>query len=436
MHCAPRILRLLACVCLLVSSAISSAASSDKLAFDRSRFHAILDNVSSQVEKNFYDANMHGLDWKALKQEASTRIDNAQSVSAMITAITILVNKLDDSHTIFVPPQRVDRPEFGFQAKAFGDRILIYNLKKDGAAAAAGLQLGDQIITLNGYNALRENFDLMMLYYRALHPVGSLEMVIQRGQEPQRNIHLQAKVIEGKTNIDLTKMDTIWQMIREGENNQEQFYVSTSNEGVGYLGMKSFMVDEGFVQSLISRVKRSRATIIDLRGNMGGREDMLAELSGHFQSEPGSMADLVSRKKTEQLRIKPRAPSISGPMFILVDSQSASAAEMFARYFQMNKQAVVIGDRTSGRVNSARMFWERQGSDVFVLYGVEISTQKVLFPGGEQLEKHGVTPDIACIPTAEDLFKQNDPCLGMAESMARKALAVPEPTTKADAKAN
>ena len=69
------------------------------------------------------------------------------------------------------------------------------------------------------------------------------------------------------------------------------------------------------------------------------------------------MANQVGRDKTESLRVKPQRPEISVPVFVMIDTESASASEMFARDLQTRKRATVIGDTSGGRVNMARIFW-------------------------------------------------------------------------------
>jgi C-terminal processing protease CtpA/Prc len=73
------------------------------------------------------------------------------------------------------------------------------------------------------------------------------------------------------------------------------------------------------------------------------------------------MAKQIERGKTEILHVKPSHTRRSAPLFILIDSYSASASEMLARDEQIRKRAGVIGDNSSGRVNVARIFWEKVG---------------------------------------------------------------------------
>jgi C-terminal processing protease CtpA/Prc len=136
------------------------------------------------------------------------------------------------------------------------------------------------------------------------------------------------------------------------------------------------------------------------------------------------MAQMVRRKKTEPIKIKPQRGSYSVPMAILIDSQSSSAAEMFARHFQRAHKATVVGDRSAGKVVTARYFQQELGAGSVTYFGVNISIGKVLFPGGEDLEGNGVTPDIKCLPSPEDLGQSRDVCYGVALAALEKQLGI------------
>jgi C-terminal processing protease CtpA/Prc len=418
-------------LCSLVSTCF---AGGPDVKFERDRMKNILHVVSGDVEKNFYDDSMRGTDWKAQVKAAEAKIDQAQSDGEMITAIFVLVNQLNDSHTMFMPPSRVNKPLFGFNAKPFGDNVMIYEITKKSAAEKAGLKRGDRILSVNGFSAKRADFSLMMLYFHVLRPVAGLHLEYTRGNELPKTMDLQAKMKEGTLLVDLTDSSNIWNMIREYENDEKPFHYNMHDGGIGYLQLPDFESDEGFLHGLVSKVKDAKAIIIDLRGNPGGAVDNLTEFAGYFSDSPDVMAHVKRRKKDEDLKIKPRGPSITGPMYILVDSESASAAEMFARHFQRTGHAVVIGDKTSGRVNAARFFPEQIGQDTVVPFGVEVAVGQVTFPDGKQLEGTGVTPDKMCLPTSENLRDEEDPCLSMALSMAREKLGIKTPAAASAAK--
>jgi carboxyl-terminal processing protease len=411
--------------CLAIPAAVCAQK---ELGLERDRMKGMLEEVSRQIEKNYYDANMKGLDWKGLTEQAKQKIDKANSVSDMLTAIFSLVDKLQDSHTVFVPPQRATKVKFGFNAKPYGDEIHVYEIKGKSPAEAAGLERGDRILALNGFAANPKTWDVMMLYFRALQPVVGMEVVVSRGSNPPQKILIPGKIEQGLRVKDLTDIDTVYQLIREEESAEaDQFYhYKRGDDGVGYVQFLEFPHDVEFLDNLVNKIKNSKATIVDLRGNPGGSIEALASTAGRFETEATPIADLIGRKKTETLKAKVRKPALTGPMFILVDSETASAGEMFARHFQLLGRAKVIGDHTSGRVLEANLYHEQFGADTVIQYGVEISIARVIFPGGEDLEKHGVTPDIPCVPTGEQIKLGIDLCRAKAYSLARQALGVPD----------
>ncbi len=115
-------------------------------------------------------------------------------------------------------------------------------------------------------------------------------------------------------------------------------------------------------RAFIDRAKNARAVILDLRENGGGRTDSLEEIAGHLFDERAKLADFIGRDKTVPVEVKSRAPHITAALVVLVDSHSASASEMLARYVQIRHRGKVIGDRTSARVNAARIFPGEVGS--------------------------------------------------------------------------
>jgi carboxyl-terminal processing protease len=420
-----------AATCLMLSSSRGQGS----LSLDRDRMLGILDQVSKEIEKNYYDPNLKGLDWKGFTAQAKQQIEKANTVGEMVTAIFVLLDKLQYSHTVFVPPPRVATALFGFEAKPFGNQILVYKIRKKGAADVAGLQLGDRILQVNGFNADPKTWDLMMEYFRVLRPVSAMEMGIIRGNEAPQKLLVAGKVDPGRKLWDLTDIDTIFQFIHNEDANSdsddEKYHYQLDNEGIGYVQLRAFIGNEEFLDRLVGKIKNARATVVDLRGNLGGAETMLLSTVGHFESEPAAVLEVVRRKKTETLRAKPRKPILEGPMFILVDSETASSAEIFARHFQLSGRAKVIGDHTSGRVLEGQYFSRKMGTDVAILYGINIRVGRGLLPGGEDLEKRGVTPDVTCIPTAEQVKAGQDVCRAVAHTMAQGALGSP---AKQDAK--
>lgn len=393
---------------------------------EQHRMEQILNLVSKDVRENFYDPNLKGLDWSALTEQARQRIQSADEVGQMSGAISALVYALHDSHTVFIPPKRKFRAEYGFEAKPFANRILVYDIDKDGPAAKAGLHLGDQIVGVNHLNTTPATYFDMMRYLTVLDPREELDVEIA-DHGSSRTVKIPATVIP-------VPPQYFFQSIEKGRDPKPQQPAHSSKDydgGVVYLKLRTFLLPSTEMVGIMKPLKESKVVIVDLRGNPGGSLDFMVDFMGHFMDQPFEMGQEISRKKPEPIQVKPASPHIACPLFLLIDSASASASEMLARSMQIHKRATVIGDRSSGSVNSAHFFWEPPGQAhgslsawEAVEFGSEIAVAKVVMENDEVLEGRGVTPDESCVPTASDLRAEKDPCLELALTRARAAIAL------------
>ncbi|HEX8354514.1 MAG TPA: S41 family peptidase, partial [Pyrinomonadaceae bacterium] len=130
------------------------------------------------------------------------------------------------------------------------------------------------------------------------------------------------------------------------------------------------------------------------------------------------IADLKGRKEMKPMVAKTRGKEVyGGKLVVLVDSQSGSAAELFARLVQLEKRGTVIGDRTAGAVMQSRRYTHRLGVDIVSFYGSSITNADLIMSDGRSLERVGVTPDELMLPTAVDLASRRDPVLSRAAEL-------------------
>jgi len=397
---------------LLIAFAASYSAGKKS---DSHRMEQILNLVAKDVQNNFYDPTLKGLDWAALTEQARQRIRDASETGEMIGAISALLYQLHDSHTVFIPPGLKIKANYGFRAKPFGDTILVYQVDKDGPAAKAGLQLGDQIVGVNNLNAARASFFGMMRYLTVLDPREELDVeVSDRGSSHVAKI---APIIETQSRESFYLLDRGRQ---QADAEGPSYALRDYKDGCVYFQLRSFLVRTTELAPAVKRLKTAKSIILDLRGNGGGSIDTLIDLVGQFVPEAFVMATSVSRRKPEPIRVEPMSPHLVSPLIILLDSASASASEMFARTMQIHKRAIVVGDRSSGSVDRALLFLQPVGPIQYAEFATEIAVSKVVMEDGEELEHRGVTPDEICVPTPADLREEKDPCLERALAMIGK----------------
>ena len=297
-----------------------------------------------------------------------------------------------------------------------GDKCYVVKIDKKSDAAKKGLEIGDEIYSLQGYGPTREIFWKMEYYFYVLRPAPLLKLAVVKPDGKQVDIDVNSKVIQGKKVLDATG-DDIGQLEREGEdayNKAVKQYFYEDIQGLFIWKIPSFSLDPGKVDDIMKKAKHS-AMIIDLRGNGGGRVDMCMRLIGNFFPDDIRVGDEKMRKETKEIIAKSgKKDAFDGKLVVLIDSKSASASEIFSRVIQLEKRGVIIGDTSAGAVMEARHFDYESGMDVVAFYGASITMADIIMKDGKSLEKTGVRPDEKLIPTGKDLAVGRDVVLARA----------------------
>jgi carboxyl-terminal processing protease len=392
---------------------------------ERGRWEDVLKAVSADVQKNFYDPDMKGLNWPALTEETRQRIHNAKSNGEMILAVCVLLTRLQDSHTYFVPPPLTARSDFGFKARAYGDDIRVYEITPKGPSEKSGLHVGDKIISVNGVPLDRSNVWEILRLVTAVVPAPALDIAVTSSGPQPRMVHVPARIV---TTQEHQYLESVWRVADE----QRAWDVHPNlshkeyENGLWYVRIPSFTASPDATFSEIHRAKNARALVLDLRGNPGGWQETLLSFLGFFAEQPEILAQRISRSPLQDLEIKPKNTGFHGSIIILVDSDSGSAAELTARHLQLSHKAVVVGDLTAGVVNEGHIIQEKIGAGFVMPFAVAVTHAKLVMPDGQELEGHGVVPDVKCVPTPDDLLRSLDPCLDQAIILAKKSLPTAE----------
>lgn len=217
-------------------------------------------------------------------------------------------------------------------------------------------------------------------------------------------------------------------MARDWEGKREAVRTKALPNNVSYISLSTFDQRDAAqeLKTAIEAAPNAAAYIIDLRNNTGGSVDqalMSASLflgEGRLLSQRRRVAspadapqwerityDLTDEKidvrrfddkNGEENPIQPdltRYPDlVDKPVVILVDKNTASAAELFTAALRENRVATVIGEQTFGKGIGQTLFKDMPNSS-----WLRLTTFRYFTPNGHWLgdgakEKHGIRPDI------------------------------------------
>lgn len=372
-----------------------------------------------EVRKNYYDNKYHGLDWDGKYSEFDGKMKQITTLAQGFSVVAGLMMTLNDSHTFFIPPSRPVRVEYGFRVQMIGDRAFIIRVRP-GTDAESKVHPGDEVIAYNRYTVDRASLWKMNYYYSRLAPQPGSVLVLKDPAGQQREVKVDAKVQQQKRVLDLTQGSDIWQMIREEENVDHQVrqrYVETGDLMIWK--MPGFFLNDGEVADMFNIARKHQALVLDLRGNPGGAIVTLEQMLGNLFDHDVKIADRIGRKELKPQIAKTHGKhTFDGKIIVLIDSDSASCSELFARVVQLEQRGIVVGDRSSGSVMEARRYSESQGTDTKVFYAFSVTDADLIMKDGKSLEHVGVVPDEVVLPTAHDLADGRDPALARAAELA------------------
>ena len=380
---------------------------------DRDKALGILDNVSKSIQTRYYDPKMNGLDWDAVIASGKAKIAQSNSLNEALTQIAVAVSALNDSHTMFLPPPRPYKLDFGFDYQLIWNRCFVTRVRPGSDAEAKGLRRGGEILTINGIAPNRQTlFNIQYLNY-VLDPRPDMRLEIRDPSGEKRSLTVTAKFTLSPDLASRPGAGVRYDVYRRSENTVHRMRMQYAYFGdVCILKFPWFFFDIDDFYGMSGKIRKDRALIVDLRGNHGGAVETLKYFVGMFFDRDVKLYDKVERKKTSpEVAKNEHTIYFPGKVIVLVDSESASAAEIFARVMQLEKRGTVIGDHTSGSVMEATgVYLFSSGAD----YGVEVTIANLIMSDGKSIEHLGVSPDEVVLPKLADLESGRDPVLAHA----------------------
>jgi carboxyl-terminal processing protease len=172
-----------------------------------------------------------------------------------------------------------------------------------------------------------------------------------------------------------------------------QINVLSDQPGIGYCQVLRFQkstvqeLDDALAQL---RMQGMRALILDFRGNCGGYLPSAIQVAERFLPE-GRVIVTTESHVPDQMRVykSAYAGNLSIPLVILVDHDTASAAEVVAGALQAHRQATLVGQPTFGKWSVQRVL-ELKSAPA----GIRVTLARFLSPGPQAYTASGIVPDV------------------------------------------
>ena len=257
-------------------------------------------------------------------------------------AVQQMLEKLDP-HSVYIPARNREKSDsflqsdfdgVGIEFNLFRDTMTVVAPLSGGPAEQAGVQPGDQVLSLGGKRVSGARLSTARLTELLRGPRGSSVSLELRRRRLPRPLSLTI----ARSRIPNVSVDAAY--LVDGQ--------------TGYIKVSRFAsntYDE--FKAALADLRRQGLTrlVLDLRGNPGGYLDRATRLADEFIA--GSRKIVYTDGKGEQYDAQTYARVAGefeeGALVVLVDEGSASAAEVVAGALQDHDRAIIVGRRTFGK---------------------------------------------------------------------------------------
>jgi carboxyl-terminal processing protease len=308
-------------------------------------------------------------------------IDLPDQISLERGMIHGMVAKLDDPYTIYLEPVEHELQTDDLAGEYGGIGVFLYRGEdrrihlvpfEDGPAAKADVLEGDILIAVD-HEIIEDSTRIEAIQAMIRGPVGTTVVITLA----PRSAGDPSPVLEiVRESIPLPSVTG---------------YVLPDHPSIGVILISLFSektpqeVEQTF-QSLVDRGAES--LVLDLRENTGGLLDSAVEVARFFLADGVILIEETRAGAEEYYVVKSRGKASDIPMIVLVNGNTASAAEVLAAALQENERAKLIGVRTFGKGSVQLILELHDGSSLHV------TSSRWQTPNGVMLDGRGLEPDL------------------------------------------
>jgi carboxyl-terminal processing protease len=306
-------------------------------------------------------------------------------VELMQGAIRGMLDALGDEHTSYMDPEEYRQATSRYEGEYEGigvwvdptlDYLTVISTMPGSPAEEAGLQAGDQIISVDGEDMTGLDGDVVVQH--VLGPEGTtVRLSVRRESEPG----LIEFVIE-RARIFVPSVESA---MLEG--------------GIAYVKVNIFGDNTAadFHKSLEELIEGNPAgLILDLRGNPGGLLTASVDIASEFIDGGVVLTERYGDGHEDVHESDKAGLATEIPLAVLVDAGTASGSEIVAAVIQDYGRGLLIGETTYGK-GSVQNWIELSGNTG----AIRVTIARWYTPNDRQIGDIGLTPDI-------EVLAQND----------------------------
>lgn len=361
----------------------------------------VFDSLWDKVNTRYFDPDFNGVDWAKMREIYRPQAEKAADKTELLAILKQMLRQLKTSHldvwqtvkkstiekkmlTDFDERDDILQLRYGFSLKIIEGKPTITEIAPNSSAEREKVQIGWKLIKADGKNVTDSNFNFGEIYEGK-----QIDLVFEDIEKKQHTAKLSA-------NWAIFKKVRVARFI---ENN------------IGYLKFEEFENEMSkWLEKELQKLKTANGIVIDLRENHGGYLEEVKKCLALFFNQDiefGTFIERNGKAKSPKIKAK-RGKGFNGKIVVLVDDESFSGAEIFARLIQENSRGLIIGKQTKGLVLNSIEF------GLPADFRVSIAFRDYISPKGYRIEGTGVKPDIEIPVTVADLLNSRDRVLEKA----------------------
>jgi carboxyl-terminal processing protease len=270
----------------------------------------------------------------------------------------------------------------GIEVEHVDGRIVIINTLPGSPAAQAGIEGGDKLVAIGKNDVTSKDIAHVSKLLREAE-FATIDITVERA----------------KSNLTLA--------LRRQEINLESVNSQLLKNGNGYIELNNFNNHSlhdisKHINELIQKNKAPLSgLVLDLRDNPGGTLNSAVAISDLFL-QTGTIVTTKGRffDANQQFTAKSGDILNGAPIVVLINEQSASAAEILAGALKDNERALIIGKQSYGKGSVQSLIPLGNGATA-----LKLTTARYFTPSGHSIEGVGIKPDVQM--SAENLSNLN-----------------------------